>query len=300
MIKYTEKLKEMRPTKKFLIAIDSDGCVFDAMGIKQRECFCPMMIAYFNLQPIANAARQCKEFADMFSKSRGANRHKTIYRILKELLPGHPMVKERGFKVPQPEYYFQWVNNPKSLLSNEGLRKAVDEAPNAEAKAQLQQALAWSTRVDEMIAEVVRNIPPFPYVRESLKKINTEADIIICSSTPVEALVREWGEHGIAEYAAVIAGQEMGTKAQHLAVMCEKYDKDKILMIGDAPGDENAAKKNGVLFYAINPGDEETSWKRFYDEAFDKFIAGKYAGAYENTIIKEFEKCLPENPPWKK
>ena len=97
MTNYTIELKQMQPTKDYLVAIDSDGCVFDAMGIKQRECFCPMMIAYFGLQPVAEAARQCKEFADLFSKTRGANRHKTIVRILQELLPSHPMVIERGF-----------------------------------------------------------------------------------------------------------------------------------------------------------------------------------------------------------
>src|SRR4030042_5630582 len=108
-------LKEFKPKHKFFVGIDSDGCAFDTMGIKKRECFCPWMIAYFGLQPVAEAARQCKEFADLFSKTRGANRHKTIVRILAELLPSHPMVKERSFKVPQFPYYFEWVNNPKSL-----------------------------------------------------------------------------------------------------------------------------------------------------------------------------------------
>ncbi len=295
---YTRELSGFQPRHDFLVAIDSDGCVFDAMGIKQRECFCPMMIAYFNLQPVAKAARECKEFADMFSNTRGANRHKTIFRILKELLPSHPTVKKLGFQVPQPEHYFEWVNDPQSLLSIEGLEKAAHSKSDPEAKAQLYQALTWSRRVDEMISEVVKNIPPFLYVRESLEKISQEADIIICSSTPVEALCREWGEHGIDKYAAVIAGQEMGKKAEHLAVMAEKYDKQHILMIGDALGDRDAAKKNGLLFYPINPGNEEQSWKRFYNEAFDRFIAGKYSGQYEDKVICEFESYLPVLPPW--
>ena len=103
-------LMEMKPEKEFLVAIDSDGCVFDAMGIKQRECFCPWMIGYFNLQPVAQAARECKDFADLFSKTRGANRHKTTKRIISELLPGHPMVKAKSFEVPQCPHYFKWVD----------------------------------------------------------------------------------------------------------------------------------------------------------------------------------------------
>ena len=299
MTDFSRSLKDLKPTKKYLVAIDSDGCVFDAMGIKQRECFCPWMIACFGLQPVADAARECKEFADLFSKTRGANRHKTIVRILTELLPEHPKVKERGFKVPKFDYYCNWVNALNSLLSNDGLKQAISESNNAQEKNELKIALDWSNKVNQAVADIVRNISLFKWVSESLEKVSAIADIIICSATPTEALEREWSEHGIDKYVKVIAGQEMGTKAQHLAVMCEKYSRDKILMIGDAPGDQHAARKNGVLFYSINPGNEEASWKRFYDESFDKFIEGKYAGIYESAVIKEFEGYLPENPPWK-
>lgn len=77
-----------------------------------------------------------------------------------------------------------------------------------------------------------------------------------------------------------------------------KYDKDKIIMLGDASGDLNAAKANNLTFYAINPGDEAISWKRFHDEAFGNFIAGEYMGEYEKMIIDEFEISLPEQPQW--
>lgn len=294
-----KELREMNPTKDYLVAIDSDGCVFDAMGIKQRECFCPMMIAYFGLQPVAVAARECKEFADLFSQTRGANRHKTVVRILTELLPMHPMVTERGFKVPAFSHYAEWVNNPDSLLSDAGLEQAIASASGA-AKEEFERVLRWSLRVNEMVTEIVKNIHPFPYVRESLEKIVGQADIIVCSSTPAEALQREWGEHDVAKYTKVIAGQEMGKKAEHLAVMCEKYDEDKILMMGDALGDQDAAEKNDSLFYAINPEAEGASWKRFHDEGFDKFTAGQYAGEYETMVKAEFAGYLPETPPWLK
>jgi phosphoglycolate phosphatase-like HAD superfamily hydrolase len=297
MSDYTKQLHDMKPTKEYLVAIDSDGCAFDAMGIKQRECFCPMMIAYFGLQPVAEAARQCKEFADLFSKTRGANRHKTIARILTELLPSHPMVKERGFKVPRFVHYVKWVHDPNSLLSNEGLKRAMDTA-GPEAKKELQIALRWSVRVNEMVAEIVRDIPPFPYVRECLKKIIERADVIVCSSTPVEAIEREWAEHNIVKYVLLIAGQEMGTKAQHLAQMCEKYDRNKILMVGDALGDQKAAETNKTMFYPINPGAEAASWKRFLNQAFDMFVEGRYAGGYEEKLNSEFAAYMPDTPTW--
>lgn len=291
-------LKDFKPKKFFFIGIDSDGCAFDSMGIKQRECFCPWMIAYFGLQPVAYAARQCKEFADLFSKTRGANRHKTIKRILTELLPSHPMVKARDFRVPQFPHYFKWIDDPGSLLSDDGLRQAIDAA-QGRAKKELEHVLEWSKQVNKAVKDIVKDVPPFPQVPKVLEKIRKQADVIVVSATPGEALVREWEEHDIARYVGIIAGQEMGTKAQHLEYTTKgKYEKDHVLMIGDAPGDMKAARANSCLFYPVNPGNEEKSWQKFYDEAFDKFIAGTYAGDYEKKLIAEFDGYLPEKPPW--
>ena len=77
-----------------------------------------------------------------------------------------------------------------------------------------------------------------------------------------------------------------------------KYPPDHALMLGDAPGDYNAAKPNNCLFFPINPGDEEASWKRFYEEGIEKFLNGDFAGAYQEERLAEFEKYLPERPPW--
>jgi phosphoglycolate phosphatase-like HAD superfamily hydrolase len=294
-------LKNFKPKHDFFVGIDSDGCAFDTMGIKQRECFCPWMIGYFGLQPVAQAARECKDFADLFSKTRGANRHKTVKRIIAELLSTHPMVAQYDFEVPDFPHYFKWVDDPNSLLSDAGLSQAIEKATDPAAKKELQLVLEWSKKVNESIAQIVKGMPPFPYVRQSLERVQPKADIVVVSATPYEALAREWEEHGISGYVAVVAGQEMGTKAQHLNYATKgKYAKDHVLMIGDAPGDLKAAKANEALFYPINPGDEVASWKRFHDEAFDKFLSGDYAGEYEKQLIAEFDSYLPEKPPWMK
>jgi phosphoglycolate phosphatase-like HAD superfamily hydrolase len=296
-----KELKAFKPKKEFFIGIDSDGCAFDTMGIKQRECFCPWMIGCFGLQPVAQAVRECKEFADLFSKTRGDNRHKTTRRIIAELLPAHPMVNARNFKVPQFPHYFKWVDDPRSVLSNEGLKAAIVAESNPQARRELELALEWSKRVNQAVEDIVKDMPPFPYVRESLEKMAPLADIIVVSATPYEALAREWQEHDIARYAAIIAGQEMGTKARHLEYAAKgKYEKNHLLMIGDALGDLKAAKANDALFFPVNPGKETESWKRFYDEAFDRFIKGRYAGEYEKKLIAEFDTYLPERPPWVK
>jgi len=155
--------------------------------------------------------------------------------------------------------------------------------------------------VNDSVADIVHGVPPFPCVRESLAFLADKADMLVVSATPVEALVREWEEHDLARYVRFIAGQEMGTKAQHLDLAAgEKYAPDHVLMIGDAPGDRKAAQANKSLFYPINPGHEEVSWQRFYEEGLHKLLAGEYAGAYEAGLIAEFEALLPEVPPWKK
>jgi hypothetical protein len=112
-------------------------------------------------------------------------------------------------------------------------------------------------------------------------------------------LEREWGEHDLRKYVAIIAGQEMGTKTEHLKFAAAgKYPADKILMVGDAPGDFKAAKSNHALFFPINPGNEEASWEVFFHEGLDRFFKGTYAGDYEAKLVKEFESRLPENPHW--
>jgi len=147
---------------------------------------------------------------------------------------------------------------------------------------------------------MVHDIPPYPFMKESLVKLSEKADAMVVSSTPVEALKREWEENDMDGYMRLICGQEYGSKKEHLAYAAKgKYPDNHILMIGDAPGDMKAARANGVLFYPINPGHEEDSWERFYNEALDKFFNKEYEGAYETALVEEFESYLPEIPPWK-
>ena len=61
-----------------------------------------------------------------------------------------------------------------------------------------------------------------------------------------------------------------------------------------------AARSINALFFPINPGHEEQSWERFYNEGLEKFLGGNFAGEYEKELIDEFEKLLPDLPPWKK
>ena len=286
-------LENLKPTKDFFIGIDSDGCVFDTMEIKQKESFCPMFIKHFKLQKISKYARETWEFVNLYSKSRGVNRFKALLKTV-ELLQKRPEVKARNMKFDDFTPVIEWVEN-ESKLGNPALEKY-----SAEVNIPIiNTTLAWSKEVNKLISEIVFDIPPFPYVKESLEKMKEKADLLVVSQTPVEALTREWEEHNINKYVRAIAGQEFGTKAEHIKYAAKgKYQNEKILMIGDAPGDYSAAKSNGVLFYPVNPGHEDASWERFFNEAMDKFFEGTFAGEYEAKLLKEFDDYLPENPTW--
>lgn len=288
-------LEDLKPEKEFFIGIDSDGCVYDTMEIKQKEAFCPAFIKHYKLQKISKYAREVWEFVNLYSTTRGTNRFKALLRAI-ELLERRPEVKARGMEFLNMNSIAEWVKN-ESKLGNPALEKYAKEKNDE----MINLTLDWSKEVNRVIAELVFDIPPFPFVKESLDKMKTKADLIVVSQTPGEALVREWEEHKIQNYVKVIAGQEYGTKAEHLKYAAKgKYPDDKILMIGDAPGDFQAAKSNNVLFYPINPGHEEASWQRFYEEALEKFFNGNFAGEYEQKLIIEFESYLPENPHWEK
>lgn len=288
-------LKDFKPKHKFFIGIDSDGCAFDTMEIKHKECFIPNIIKHWKLQAVSKYTRQVAEFVNLYSKWRGINRFPALTMTF-DILTERDEVKKRGVQIPRAQSLRDWIKK-ETKLGNPALEKAVARTKDPI----LAQALRWSQAVNASVADTVEGVPPFPFLRESLEKAYPLADIVVVSATPCEALRREWAEHDIDKHTEIIAGQEMGTKKEHLAFAANgKYEPDHILMVGDAPGDMKAAKANNALFYPINPGDEDKSWQRFFEEAFDKFINGQYADSYEEKLIAEFDTYLPETPPWKK
>jgi phosphoglycolate phosphatase-like HAD superfamily hydrolase len=281
----------LTPKHDFLVGIDSDGCVFDTMELKHKECFIPNIINHWNLQGVSKYAREAAEFVNLYSKSRGINRFPALVETM-EWLQKRPEVRSRGVKVEIPQSLRDWIKR-ETKLGNPALEKEVA----AHGDPGLSQSLTWSKAVNKSIEEMVRGVPPFPFVRESLIKLNDHADILVVSATPHEALQREWEEHDLAQYATAICGQEIGTKKESLAAVA-KYPDDHTLMIGDAPGDYQAAVANKALYFPINPGAEEASWKRFYEEGIAKFLEGSFAGKYQQELLDEFERYLPSQPPW--
>jgi phosphoglycolate phosphatase-like HAD superfamily hydrolase len=288
-------LAELKPKHDFFIGIDSDGCAFDTMEVKHKECFIPNTVKHWGLQPVSKYAREAAEFVNLYSRWRGINRWPALVMVF-DLLQERPEVQRRGAPIPDATKIRAFIADDAYPKSNDGLKAYMAAHPDPE----LDRAWAWTTGVNATVADVVHGVPPFPFVRESLAFLSDKADMIVVSATPTEALAREWQEHDIARYVRVIAGQELGSKTLHLQLAAQgKYAPDHVLMIGDAPGDMKAARANDALFYPIHPGHEDESWQRFYEEAMRKFLAGEYTREYEAALVAEFEKLLPDVPPWK-
>jgi len=279
------------PHHDFFVGIDSDGCVFDTMELKHKECFIPNIINYYELQAVSKYAREAAEFVNLYSRSRGTNRFPALIETL-EWLQQRPEVAARGVRISVPEQLRAWIQT-ENKLGNPALERRVAETGAPE----LAHALTWSVAVNRAIADMVRGVPPFPGVRESLQALQGRVDMVVCSATPQEALRAEWAEHDIERYVSVICGQEDGTKAEILQ-NAAPYRPAHALMIGDALGDYRAAQANQCLFFPICPGNEEASWRRFNEQGIEKFLNGSFAGSYQQTLLDEFDRYLPTRPPW--
>lgn len=286
-------LVDFTPTKEFFVGIDSDGCAMDAMDIKHQECFTPAYIKAWDLQPVSTLARQTALFVNLGSITRGLNRWLALKQLL-DLLRDRVEVAERGVTIPAYPELDEFIAS-EYPLSDKGVAAFAADHPSPT----VDRMIAWGNDVNARIADMVHGCGPFPGVREAMAAMYDDVDEMTVSATPIEALQREWTEHGLAEYMHVIAGQEMGSKAEHVEYAAKgKYADDHIMLIGDAPGDRDAAAKVGVQYYPILPGKEKESWKRFKDEALPKFLEGSFAGDYQRQLIDEFNAMLPDEVPW--
>lgn len=295
MTNQNNPLEALTPQHPYFVGIDSDGCAFDSMEIKQKECFIPNTVKIWKLQSISKFVRETEEWVNLYSKWRGINRWPALTMVF-DLLQERPEVIRRGAKLPAAAAMKAFIANNQFPKSNDGLQAYKTQFPDPE----LDTAWEWTNKVNATIEEIAIGLTHFPYVQESLAFLQDKADMIVVSATPTDALVREWNDAGIAPFVRLIAGQELGSKSVHIKLAASgKYPPDHILMVGDAPGDYKAARDNQALFFPINPGREEESWEIFYNEAMHKFLAGEFAGEYEAHLVERFNALLPDTPPWK-
>lgn len=268
--------------KQFLICVDSDGCAMDTMNIKHEKYFGPLASEAFEI-------KNRDEFLgiwnriNLYSATRGINRFKGLILALQEAITN-------GEQVGDISNLINWAETTKEL-SNNSLEKEIGENPAEDLK----KALNWSKNVNTGIEDLAGKDAPFPNVLEVLSELHKVADIAIVSSANSEALYSEWERHLLLPHVDVVYGQEAGTKAACIKELkAYGYAEDEVLMVGDAPGDLNAALKNSVLYYPILFGKETFSWKRLSKEGMKHFTEKTYVGDYQEAVNAEFHDLLKQ------
>ncbi len=266
---------------RYLVCVDSDGCVMDTMNCKHFSCFGPCMVTEWGLESWKEEILQRWNEINLFSMTRGINRFRGLAMALEEIHQSYTPIT--GIAALQ-----HWANTAPAL-SNDALAKAIQDAREEDAKLVLSKALNWSKAVNTAIVKLPEEVKvPYPGAKEGLAAAHSFADVAMVSSANRDAVEEEWGKFGLLEHTDIVLAQDVGSKAACIGKMLEfGYDPQKVLMVGDAPGDCDAAEKNGVHYYPILVNREQESWEEAVAIAFDKLRRGDYEayGAEKKTAF---------------
>ena len=265
----------------FLVCVDSDGCVMDTMNCKHFHCFGPCMVAEWGLEAWKEEILDRWNVINLFSMTRGINRFKGLAMALKE-------IDGKYKKITGVDTLVEWADNAPAL-SNDAVAKAAADATDADAKLVFEKALSWSKTVNTAIVALDESLKvPYDGAKEGLAAAHSFADVAMVSSANRDAVEEEWGKFGLLEHTDIVLAQDVGSKAACIAAMLKfGYDPSKVVMVGDAPGDCDAAEKNGVHYYPILVNREKESWEEAVAVAFGKLQSGEY-DAYGAQKKKEF------------
>ena len=254
-------------SSKYLVCIDSDGCAIDSMNVKHFKCFGPIAVTEWELESIEKEFLNRWNEINLYSETRGINRFLGLAIIAEEYkLFGCQAIKD-------------WTKRTKSL-SNDALSSETDPG--------LKKLLSWSIKVNEAI-ELLEMPQPFNGVKEVIDFLASESDIAIVSSANLDAIKNEWTTGNLMDKVSFVMSQKDGSKSHCIASLISKgYDKSKILMIGDSPGDYEAANDNNISFYPITPGKEVESWETLKNQGWEEFKLGmlnpSYVMAFNNSL----------------
>lgn len=272
------KLSEYKKKKEFLICVDSDGCAMDTMDIKHIRCFGPCMVNEWGLEQWKEEILKRWNEINLYTMTRGINRYKGLSAALQEIHGKYTQIEDLDTLV-------QWVKESPEL-SNAALQRAIDNKDSISLK----KALSWSKAVNESINRLPEEEKvPFEGVKEALAFAHGKADVAIVSSANLDAVLEEWERFGLLEHTDIVLAQDAGSKAYCIGQLLKAgYDKEHVLMCGDAPGDLDAAKQNGVFYYPILVRHERESWKEFRETAVEKLMDGTYGGDYQQSKTEAF------------
>ena len=193
---------------------------------------------------------------------------------------------------------YLWKNADEAHAAVDGalgdlIKEAAEALPEGEDRTCLEKALSWSNAVNKSIVALPAELKiPFEGARDGLEASHKIADVAVVSSANRGAVEEEWSKHGLLDHVDILLAQDVGSKAHCIAEMLKfGYAKENVLMVGDAPGDCDAAEKNGVHYYPILVNHEKESWDEAIAVAFGKLQSGTYA-PYGSDKKQEFLRNL--------
>ncbi len=265
----------------WLVCVDSDGCAMDTMDCKHFHCFGPCMVDEWQLDAWREPILARWNDINLYSMTRGVNRFKGLAMALTEINAQYTAIDGIGA-------LNDWVRTSPAL-SNDALASAIENGGHPV----LARALAWSKAVNKAIVALPEELKvPFDGAKEGLAAAKTFADVAIVSSANRDAVVEEWEKFGLLQHTDITLAQDCGSKAHCIEKMLEfGYAPDHVLMVGDAPGDCDAAEKNGVWYYPILVRREGESWQQLRETVLNVFRCGGYA-AVQAEKKAEFLKNL--------
>ncbi|HAV13274.1 MAG TPA: hypothetical protein DCX06_07280 [Opitutae bacterium] len=276
-----------------MIGIDSDGTVFDSMEIKHKRVFQPLACDIWALGEIATDYYHIAESINLYSTDRGVNRFQGLAmafdrlaeqsKVASRILEGHTDLSE-------------------FVLSGAPLSADSLAAYNSDKHSDfLDKVQQWSQRSDALYEEIMEQegTPTYPRVKTILERASKYAELMVISSSSGESLKQDWGTAGLTAVISKVYGQEEGNKSIQLrSALATQSPSKGALMIGDAPGDLEAARDNEILFYPIIPGLETESWERFETESLERFLSGNYDRQYEQELLTKFKNALSPAEVW--
>lgn len=276
----SKSIQSFQKTKEYLVCIDSDGCAIDSMTVKHKLAFGPALIDTFDLTQYRDEMLAEWMRINLYSMTRGINRFKGLNMALH-------YCNDNFTRIENIEDLDCFCNQTKAF-SNEALIEYKNEHPSK----LLDMCLKWSVETNRRIKAIPdKDIGLFKNVKESIASLAKFANIAVVSSANFDAIWKEWERLGILNYVDCFCSQHDGTKALCIqSLLFKGYKASNVVMIGDSPGDLDAAFVNGVYFYPIVCKHEEESWEKSlsYIDNFDNNTIGEHqeelVDAFKNNL----------------
>lgn len=257
------------PNNQPIFCVDSDGCAMDTMTYKHENYFGPFAADIFEIEDRETFLERW-DAINLYTKTRGVNRYTGLVMTLGEFIAPDSIASLK-----------RWVDTTDEL-SNQSLEREIAK-DDAES---LKLALKWSERVNQAIANDKGNTKPFDNVRDTLEKMHQLGKVYVVSSANRDAVEDEWATHHLTEHVDDMYCQDRGKKATVIAnLIKDGAAPESIVMVGDSPGDLDAARVNDCWFYPILVNHEAESWKKLQTEIIQQVADGTYN---DTAFVEEF------------